>query len=384
MPGRWSWLLEEVGLRKLIFSPLVYRYIMGELRGASDLVKCALCPNMCRHACPVSIVDGRETTSPSGKARLGMLVERGYVDLDRDVAEAIYACLSCEACRKWCYFSFSVDELLRPLRGRSIEEGKAPRGVQALLSNLSEHGYPYGEPRSQARPSGGGVVYFPGCVTTEHLPELAESALRLLELLGFNAQPLEGVCCGAPAYYAGDERLFKRLAARLAEVLESAEPRLVVASCPSCVHALRNLYPSLGVRVPPRVLHVAELLAEQQQFPGRVTGLRVTYHDPCKLVYALGKPNLLRELLARLGVSVVDPRRRGDETFCCGYGGTLPFSHRELADSIARERLSELKEAAKTVVTACPACKLAFTRNGGRVLDITELAVSLLGGERGG
>ncbi|MEM4610632.1 MAG: (Fe-S)-binding protein, partial [Thermoproteota archaeon] len=62
MPGKWDWLKDELrasGMARA--TPLVLRFIGGRLRGPDDLVKCALCPNMCRHACPVGIVDGRET-----------------------------------------------------------------------------------------------------------------------------------------------------------------------------------------------------------------------------------------------------------------------------------------------------------------------------------
>lgn len=380
MPGKWSWLLEEVGLRKLLASPLVYNYILGRVRGASDLVKCALCANMCRHACPVSIVGGRETTSPAGKARLATLADKGFVELDSSVAAALYACLSCDACKRWCPFEFSVADLLRPLKARALASGLAPPGVRAVLSNLRRYGYAYGEPKP-SREQKGELLYLAGCTAREYFPEIAEKSVRLLESMGFNVAVVNEKCCGVPAYYAGDVDLARDLAETLMEQVRSSGAETVVTSCPSCAHALLNLYPGFGARLKQRVLHMVELLAEHLDKLGpRGRGLRVTYHDPCKLSHALGLPEALRGLLVKLGVEVADPRRRGLETFCCGYGGGLAFSHQGLADEVARERLSELLERADVVVTACPACKLAFTRAGGRALDIAELAYGLVGG----
>ena len=74
MPGKWDWLRDEIkGIELLRSAPLIFRFISGKLKGPDDLIKCALCPNMCRHACPISIVDGKETTSPTGKARTAFL-----------------------------------------------------------------------------------------------------------------------------------------------------------------------------------------------------------------------------------------------------------------------------------------------------------------------
>lgn len=379
MPWKWSWLLEEAGVRKLLStSSLLVKYLFGRGNGASEVVKCALCPNMCRHACPVSIVDGRETTSPAGKSRLAMLIERGLLELDQETVKPVYACLSCEACKRWCYFEFSVSELLQRVKSKSVSAGFAPPGALEVLSNLRSYGYAYGRP-GRVAPQRGEILYLAGCTVREYLPGLAEKTVKLLEENGWKVAVVDEKCCGVPAYYLGDLELFKEVARTSRETVSESGAETVVTSCPSCTYAMRVLYPRFGVKLSFRVLHITELLSQHlNRFKTSSNkSVKVTYHDPCKLSYSLDEPDLLRNLLVSFGVTVVDPWRRGRETFCCGYGGGLSFSHPQLAKMIAGERVRELSQYAELAVTACPTCKLAFQSNGYNAVDIVELVYDL-------
>jgi len=380
MPGKWDWLKDELRASGLAgAAPLVLRFISGRLRGPDDLLKCALCPNMCRHACPVSIVDGSETTSPAGKARVALLIREGRLKPTRENASPLYACLSCNACSVWCPFGFSVTDLLRPVREKAADGGMVFEEFKEVFKNLEEHGYVYGKPGDRIQGAhSGDVLYLGGCTLREKYPGLGAKATRVLERLGYQPFSIDEACCGIPAYNLGNTSLFKKLAMDQAGRINSSRAKTVVASCPSCVYAYRVLYPEHGVKIKPEVYHMAEFLE------GRVSGLkgrgRVVLHDPCKLALNLGRPQVLRSILSGVeGLEAREPRRSGRETFCCGYGGSaVPRLNSELAHRVALERGRELAEEAETIVTACPTCKLAFESNGFKALDIVELLNSLM------
>jgi Fe-S oxidoreductase len=96
----------------------------------------------------------------------------------------------------------------------------------------------------------------------------------------------------------------------------------------------------------------------------------VTFHDPCKLVNGLEQPNVFFELLEKIyGDRVKKPWRSGENTFCCGYGGSsICRINPKLADEIALERIKELTDFSNIIITACPSCKLAF-ENGKKTFD---------------
>ena len=83
MAGKWDWLKDEIGGFKVVSKlPVILKFLRGKSGGPDDIIKCTLCPNMCRHACPVGIIDGKETTSPSGKSKIGLLLREKITNLD--------------------------------------------------------------------------------------------------------------------------------------------------------------------------------------------------------------------------------------------------------------------------------------------------------------
>ena len=370
MPGKWDWLKDEIGLSNLLTGGrMIFKVIQGKL-SADDLTKCALCPNMCRHACPVSIVEGRETTSPAGKARIALMIREGRLELNLDNLEPLYTCLGCDLCTLYCPFEFSVADLIRPVKEEAVSRGVVFEEFRKVFENLETSGDVYGNADSGADGSGK-VLYFRGCTVRNERPELAEKTLTLLDKLGYEAFTISETCCGLPAYNLGNTELFKKVAERTAERLNATGAELIVTSCPSCAYTFRVLYPKYGIKLKPQVLHITELLGEV------IGGLKlkgagtVTYHNPCKLAMHLGRRGLLKSLLENVeGLEIREPRR---ELFCCGHGGSAVSRLKpELAKEIAAERREQLRDGAARVVTACPSCELALNGDGLEVLDIVE------------
>jgi Fe-S oxidoreductase len=84
---------------------------------------------------------------------------------------------------------------------------------------------------------------------------------------------------------------------------------------------------------------------------------RVTYHDPCHLGRFNGEYEAPRELLRRLGCTLVEMPRNRDNSFCCGAGGGRIW----IPDKPGQERPSEnrIREAVSLpdvdlFVVACP------------------------------
>ncbi|GAB6101965.1 (Fe-S)-binding protein [Thermococcus atlanticus] len=376
MPGKWDWLKDEIGFSNLLTGGrMILRVISGKL-SADDLTKCALCPNMCRHACPVSIVEGRETTSPAGKARVAFMIREGRLELNTENLEPLYMCLSCDICSLYCPFEFSVADLIRPVKEDAVRKGVIFEEFRGVFENLERYGDVYGA-KKEEKDGRGEILYIRGCTIRNELPELGEKTLDLLRKLGFEVFTIDETCCGIPAYNLGNIELFKKLAAENAERINRSGAEIVVTSCPSCAYAYRVLYPGHGIRIRPRVFHIAEFLKDKV---GGMKGgtYRVTYHNPCRLALGLGQKELLKDLLS--GIEGIELRAPGKELFCCGHGGSaVSRLNPELAEEIAEERRKQLMEGADTAITACPSCKLALGGDGLKVLDIAEFLWLLTG-----
>jgi Fe-S oxidoreductase len=96
----------------------------------------------------------------------------------------------------------------------------------------------------------------------------------------------------------------------------------------------------------------------------------VGYLDPCHLTkkaHGLAGRNLgavARDLLARLGVAVVEPAAAPRFQVCCGAAGGMPDAQPEAAARMARARLDEFgARGAALVVTAGPLCAAHLERS---------------------
>jgi Fe-S oxidoreductase len=120
----------------------------------------------------------------------------------------------------------------------------------------------------------------------------------------------------------GEEGLFQLLAEKNLEALGRARFREIVTTDPHSYNTLRFEYPDLGGRF--RVRHYTEVLRdclrEGRLRPAPLDAV-ATYHDPCYLSRYAEVTDAPREVLAALGLTLVEMRRHRAASFCCGAGG---------------------------------------------------------------
>src|SRR5690606_20430343 len=89
---------------------------------------CALCPRLCRHACPVAEGTRREAAVPALLAETLLAWRRGRVS-DEVAREAATLCVDCGACQRACHLHRPLPGLLREARTALLPEpAVAPLG----------------------------------------------------------------------------------------------------------------------------------------------------------------------------------------------------------------------------------------------------------------
>ncbi|HEY0088874.1 MAG TPA: heterodisulfide reductase-related iron-sulfur binding cluster, partial [Candidatus Lokiarchaeia archaeon] len=110
----------------------------------------------------------------------------------------------------------------------------------------------------------------------------------------------------------------------------------------------------------------------------------ITYHDPCHIGRHMGIYESPRELLKKIpGIELVEMPRNRHNAWCCGSGGGVRSSFKELSNFAADERIKEAKEtSAEAIVSSCPFCLNQFKTNikndDIQVYDISELVKKAL------
>ena len=301
----------------------------------------------------------------------------GVIGPDGVREQTLWSCMQCNACVEICPVGIEQAPIINQLRRRLVEEGELDGGLQSTLQVIHKSGNSFGENRrgrgrwtrelefavKDARKEPVDVLWFVGDYASfdPRSQRVTRALARLFHLAGLDFGILyDGERnSGNDVRRVGEEGLFEALAEHNIRSIEGCEFDRIVTSDPHSLNTLRNEYPTLGGEW--AVLHHTMLLLElldEHRLP--VQGnlpYRVTYHDPCHLGRMNAEYDAPREIIQRLGCTLIEMPRNRDNSFCCGAGGGRIW----ISDPAGEERPSEnrIREAVGLgeldfFVVACP------------------------------
>jgi Fe-S oxidoreductase len=117
---------------------------------------------------------------------------------------------------------------------------------------------------------------------------------------------------------------------------------------------------------------------------------QVTFHDPCYLGRHNGIIQDPREALRQAGATLLEMKRHGTDSFCCGAGGAQMWKEEEHGtEAVNMNRFREAQgTGAQTLAVGCPFCATMMhdaNRETGETMvvkDVAELVVDVMGVDR--
>ncbi len=384
-----KWILEALKGSSLGTKLSAIKKFIVDKSKIDNLTKCALCPNMCRFACPVSVVHARETTSPSGKSRIALFLKKNYIEKNETNIRPLYYCLACDSCSVSCPYNFSVNELIRPLRENYYKLAIYPQELRELITMLKEFKCIYNlsnkkpDIKNEENINIHEALLYPGCIMMKYYPNNTNVLSKLLEIMDLSVKVFsEMIDCGFLAYELGAHELFLEIASELANKINSYNAKYLITVCPECTFTFRDVYHDFKIKLRPKIYHIAEFINERMEGFALKQNLKVTIHDSSTLAIKLKKPNLLNDILKRIeGLEVILPVRYGLNTFeIVGENSFLYWVDRDLAYEINKERGEELSKFANNIIVASFAAKKSFEDLGYGVKEISEFIWDLING----
>ncbi len=317
--------------------------------------------------------------------------------------EAVWACTACGACNDICPVGNEpMRDILDIRRALVLMENDFPEQLQTAFRGMERTVNPWNVPPTERMKWAEGLVvptvdqnpdadllWWVGCApatdtraqkTSRAFAEILNSAGVNYAVLGENEQ-----CTGDSARRAGNEFLFNELALANVELLNEVKPKLIVTTCPHCLHTISNEYPAFGGNY--QVIHHSQLINElinQGQLKLKTENNHtLTFHDPCYLGRQNDIFNDPRQILTLTQANLVEMPRNGRKSFCCGAGGAQMW--KEEAKGTERINADRFQEAQKTgadqLAVGCPFCMVMLNdakkdaNSNMEVLDIAEIIV---------
>jgi Fe-S oxidoreductase len=320
--------------------------------------------------------------------------------------EAVWACTACGACVDICPTNNEpMRDILQIRRALVLMENDFPDQLQTAYKGMERSVNPWNISPSERMKWAEGLnvptieenpqadlLWWVGCApaTDPRAQKTARAFAKILNAGGINFAVLgqNEQCTGDSARRTGNEFLFNELASANVELLNEVAPKRIVATCPHCLHTLKNEYPAFGGEY--AVVHHTQLINEliaAGQIKLKENGAgKVTFHDPCYL----GRQNDIlqdpRTILQNNSDSFVELPRHGKRSFCCGAGGGQMWKEEEEGEErVSANRMKEASSSgADTLAVGCPFCLImlndaAKEKNSAmQLLDIAEIVAAQL------
>ncbi len=326
--------------------------------------KCRFCW-MCRHLCPIQHQTGREVNTPRAKGLLLSMVNKGAQTFDKDMAQAMYECLLCDACTNDCATGYQPPLFIREARTEAVVSELAPDAVMALIDNALESGNIYGEKKPSFAQDGTDVLVYIGDAAAFKAPQMAKNLLAVLAKAGVSAkvldnEPSSGMMLADLMGYTQE----------VAEQAKSCAAAINAANLPVVVldsydaEIMKQKYPEFGCEIKQEVTtataFVAKLLEDGKLAAKAANGVKGACHDDDRLARTFHEFAPIRAMAKAAGFELGEMFNKEKLAKSCGTAVAYAYMP-EMVTKVAGGRWADLSRMElNTMLVANPQAYMCF------------------------
>jgi len=344
--------------------------------------KCRFCW-MCRHLCPIQHQTGKELNTPRAKGLLLSMVNKGAQVFDKDMAEAMYECVLCDACTNDCATGYQPPLFIREARTQAVVNELAPEAVMELIDKALESGNIYGVEKPSYAQNGTDVLVYIGDVAAIQVPEMARNLLAVLAKAGISAKVLDNEPSSGMmlADLMGYTQEIVEQAKVCAEAINAAGLPVVVLDSYDA-EIMKQKYPEWGceiqVEVSTATAYVAKLLEEGKLEAKAALGIKGACHDDDRLARTFHEFAPIRAMAKAAGFDLGEMFNREKLAKSCGSAvayGYMP----EMITRVAAGRWADLQRTENTaMLVANPQAYLCLSKAVPQGWELVDLYGALV------
>ncbi|MDO5115517.1 MAG: FAD-dependent oxidoreductase [Synergistaceae bacterium] len=298
-------------------------------------------------------------------------INPGTLDGNGTVAtRLISTCNQCGLCGKVCPEEIDVGKFMRDSHRAMREKNAMPWAFHEFwlrdmeFARSDRAAFFYAPPSEPTR-----YLFFPGCQMGGSNPEYVLRSYRLLrERLPGTAIRLD--CCGAPALWSGDVKIYEKICEETAELWRKLGEPEFIFGCPTCREMMREALPQIKGRMAGDIFRELGV-----KLSG---GGEIALFDPCA---ARNFPETLqnvRDMLTESGYSVRELEYGKELAKCCSWGGQMSIANPPYAKWLVDKRISEKP---LPYLVYCTNCRDIFAEAGKPVRHLFDLVFDIGGWE---
>ncbi|MCI6774588.1 fumarate reductase (CoM/CoB) subunit TfrB [Methanobrevibacter boviskoreani] len=340
-----------------------------ELEDTKKVRTCIECYS-CLSSCPVVKDFGDEYAGPYFMRYLSKFEFDPRNDnerLNQIIEEGVYDCTSCRKCEEVCpknikIYGKAIEKLRSIITNNDLGPLDAHKNINRMVRETNrsvsypKEGLSFIEEVNKDKDPSKKSKYalFTGCMVDYRLQKVGHALLDVLKANDIDIDVPEGqVCCGSPLIRTGQTDLIQNLVDTNKEVFKDYDT--VVTICAGCGATLKNDHPEYGSNL--NVQDISEFLVDKLDVSKmKELDKTVTWHDPCHLARGQNireEPRRILNMIPGLKFNEMDNPAK-----CCGAGGGVKSAKPEIAMTLAKDRVNEIKETdAEAVISICPFCQ---------------------------
>ena len=281
------------------------------------------------------------------------------------ITRETWSCNLCGRCAEKCSEHTDVGGMLQLSRVRRVEGNLYPPAIHSYWLREFDF-FAAGEGALTLPGEENKYVFFPGCRLGAVNPDYVLKSYALLRETQGAGLLLN--CCGVPAYWAGEQKMFETHLASLRETWEQLGKPTFVLACASCKKVFSCWLPEIST------VSLYELLPpERAAKSGEIAAAAV--FDPCAAAKFPEMQQAVRALAAASGAVVSDCSSDGK---CCGFGGHMQLANPALYRQITENRVSETE---LPYIAYCTNCRETFRTAGKESVHVLDLYFGLRTGD---